>query len=186
MTNPLRSPRGRRWRLGFTLVELMVVVVILGVLAAVASAAFTRYVKRSKTTEATVNLQAIYHGQVTYYDLSSERFGEADFVVAGVTPGAPPGAAKYPANITLWTADPAWTALGFSLATGHYYAYEVTGPGGGGPGPMPSLGPGDSFTALAHGDLDGDGTPSEFTVGGTIAPSGELQREPLTITLELE
>jgi prepilin-type N-terminal cleavage/methylation domain-containing protein len=37
---------------GFTLVELMIVVVILGILAAVAIPAFSRYIKRSKTTEA--------------------------------------------------------------------------------------------------------------------------------------
>ena len=42
----------KRLMAGFTLVELMIVVVILGILAAVAIPAFTRYVKRSKTSEA--------------------------------------------------------------------------------------------------------------------------------------
>ncbi len=50
---------------GFTLVELMIVVVILGILAAVAIPAFTRYVKRSKTSEATGNISKIYQGEVS-------------------------------------------------------------------------------------------------------------------------
>jgi hypothetical protein len=51
---------------------------------------------------------------------------------------------------------------------------------------MPSLGPGDAFTARAVGNLDGDGVQSTYSLAGTIAPSGELQRDPIEIVDELE
>src|SRR4051812_41808935 len=44
---------------GFTLVELMIVVAIIGILAAVAVPAFMDYIKRSKKSEATLQLDKI-------------------------------------------------------------------------------------------------------------------------------
>jgi prepilin-type N-terminal cleavage/methylation domain-containing protein len=76
---------------GFTLVELMIVVVILGILAAVAIPAFSRYIKRSKTAEASGNIAKIYQGQVTYYQQSSETATATGFVNAStVTPAGAP------------------------------------------------------------------------------------------------
>jgi type IV pilus assembly protein PilA len=158
---------------GFTLVELMIVVVILGILAAVAIPAFTRYVKRSKTSEASGNIQKIYQGQLTYYQAATER-SVTSFVNADTaTPAAAPTAAKYTADVTRWSTDANWTAIGFSLDSNHYYQYVSPSPAATG------------FTVSANGDLDGDATLSTFSKAGTIV-SGELQGDPIVITDELE
>lgn len=49
----------KRAKKGFTLVELMIVVAILGVLAAIAVPLYTGYVEDARQSEATANLQVI-------------------------------------------------------------------------------------------------------------------------------
>ncbi len=52
---------------GFTLVELMVVVAIIGVLSAVAVPNFKKYQAKSKTSEAKLHLAAAYTAQQSFY-----------------------------------------------------------------------------------------------------------------------
>ena len=84
----------------------------------------------------------------------------------------------YPANLSVWSADAQWTALGFSIPTAHYYAYNSFSP--------TTSDVGAYFLARAIGDLDGDDTESTFTIRGEVMAGGEVQRFPLEIQRELE
>ncbi len=81
MLNRLMKKKG-----GFTLIELMIVVAIIGILAAIAIPNFIRFQARSKQSEAKTNLKAIFTAQKAY-------FGEKDkyvtnFKVIGFDPEA--------------------------------------------------------------------------------------------------
>ena len=156
---------------GFTLVELMIVVVILGILAAVAIPAFTRYVKRSKTSEATGNISKIYQGEVSYFNQSSEQ-SVASFASAVATPSDTPSASKFPAQPTAFTGDSGWSAIGFSVDSPLYYAYSATASAS-------------SFNAVATGNIDGDGVNSTFSRSAALN-AGEIQGAQIVIANELE
>ena len=54
---------------GFSLMEVMIVVVIIGILAALAYPNLKKYLKRARQTEAKTNLSAIYTAQKIYFTL---------------------------------------------------------------------------------------------------------------------
>ncbi len=93
---------------GFTLVELMIVVAIIGILSAVAVPNFKRYQAKSKTSEAKIQLAAaytaeqsfygdygIYHNCFTYmgYDPSSEK--DSRYFAIGINDAAAVHATAY-------------------------------------------------------------------------------------------
>jgi type IV pilus assembly protein PilA len=146
----------------------MVVVSIIGVLAAIAIPNFLRNAKKAKTSEAITNVKKMYDGSRDYiFEEAVTRhsgialatqFPEPEAVTPAGTCCSFPGGkcAPNPSDFITQT----WTALKFSVDDPHYYRYEYDSTG------SPGAGVGSAFTARALGDLDCDGTYSTFEMGG--------------------
>lgn len=174
----------------FTLVELMIVVAILGVLAAMATYGVRKYVATAKSAEARNAVGAINRGATMAIErdtLASELVvaggasvssatalcGSSEFVpltMAEVqnrkyTPKAQGDYQKVSPGVN----DPrnGWKCLIFEMTEPQYYQYKYT-KGSTGPGLTISIPTAAQWVAQARGDVDGNGVLSEFALSGAI------------------
>lgn len=154
---------------GFTLVELMIVVVILGILAVIAIPTFQKFIRRAKEAEAPVNIMAIARGARVYYDEVRRFPGYSGAYMPTTTPSsycAATGHNKYPSNPAAWEREP-WTSLRFNVSTDHYYWYRWISSGGG----RSAL-----FTVQAYADIACNGRYNyQYVVGRVDANSGQVR-----------
>ena len=129
----------RKSNKGFTLIELMIVVAIIGILAAIAIPNFLRFQLKAKSSEGKVNIAAIRTAQESYL----AEFGS--YLVALPSPAAAvtnPGPAKVEFELTDGDTN-GFNALGWSPEGRVFFAYEVNAEDS-------------AYTITAQADIDGD------------------------------
>ena len=82
-------PSTRKRFHGFSLMEVMIVVVIIGILAALAYPNLEKYLKRARQTEAKTNLSAIYTAQKIYFTLHQSYAEDINELYLSLAQGDP-------------------------------------------------------------------------------------------------
>jgi prepilin-type N-terminal cleavage/methylation domain-containing protein len=130
-------------RAGFTLIEVLIVVAVIGVLVSIAIPTFQRFHHRAKSSEARTNLGALRTAEEAYMSESGTYL--ATFPVPGVIPGNVP---------EVWPAGTPFDDLGFRPEGSVYFQYLVSADNGGAGTSLVR------YTAEAASDLDADGQRS--------------------------
>jgi type IV pilus assembly protein PilA len=146
---------------GFTLIELMIVVAIIGILAAIAIPNFLKFQAKSKQSEAKTNLKAIYTAETGYYG-ENNTYNALNHVN-----WAPVGTARYTYSVGSdnGIADPPgdtpggvaaiYAITGTSATTSNFTITPLVGA--------------NSFLAGAVGNVDNDGGFDEWSINDNNA-----------------
>jgi len=170
-------PQRPRQRPGFTLIELMIVVCILGVIASIAITSLGGYLRRARTAEAAQNLNALYKSAAALYMSERASRGISSSVVTNcvaetttLTPSEPSG------DKQRFTPVDGFLQLNFRIADYVYFGYGLSSLGSA--GSITCLdAPGSSaiYTFYANGDLDGDGRRSTFEMAVSSDETNQLK-----------
>lgn len=161
---------------GFTLVELMIVVAIIGVLATISIPNFQRFALRSKAGEAKLNLTAIRSAEGAY-------FGEyGTYVRASVEPSGRSAAGTIGSSKRPWRPCPAlitlndstgFCVMGFAPEGPTYFDYEVATLNSNVGRTVATMDV--EYFAAANSDIDGDRNPNQW---GVMIPDGSGNATP--------
>jgi type IV pilus assembly protein PilA len=152
---------------GFTLIELMIVVAIIGILAAIAIPNFLAYQARSRQAEARTNLGAVFVSETAWF---GENNFYSNFSTIGYTLAGSGNRYTYRSPNQLGTAastdaqgqDMFASLAGSATAGGTIVVEQAVGPTSG--AVVPAAGVAGAFTATANGNVDGDATVDKWSL----------------------